>query len=181
MNGLTSYAASLARGEIPDHSFSVSDQMITADPSTPRGTESAWSYTHLPFGAELSAADIDRQVERVEGVEERHVPGFMDGIVVRFVQSPATLERENPNVRHGAINGGTAPLHQQLIFRPTVGLGGAATPIDRLFLAGSSPHPGGGVRGAAGSSAARAALARSGRFGWVTRQASAELMRRLYR
>ncbi len=32
--------------------------------------------------------------------------------------------------------------------------------IDRLFLAGASAHPGGGVHGSAGANAARAALAR---------------------
>jgi phytoene dehydrogenase-like protein len=182
MNGLTSYSASLARREIPDHPFIVLGQMTTADPSrSPRGTESAWSYTHLPLAADLSAAVIDRHVERVERIVERHAPGFIDSIVARFIQSPAALEHENPNLRHGAINGGTAQLHQQLIFRPTIGLGGAATPIDRLFLAGSSAHPGGGVHGGPGSNAARAALARSGARGWVTRKASEKLMQGLYR
>jgi hypothetical protein len=40
------------------------------------------------------------------------------------------------------------------------GLGRPDTPVDRLFLAGASAHPGGGVHGAPGANAARAALAR---------------------
>ncbi|MEU8390206.1 NAD(P)/FAD-dependent oxidoreductase, partial [Micromonospora sp. NPDC048843] len=40
------------------------------------------------------------------------------------------------------------------------GLGRADTPVDRLFLASASAHPGGGVHGAPGANAARAALAR---------------------
>jgi phytoene dehydrogenase-like protein len=40
------------------------------------------------------------------------------------------------------------------------GLGRADTPVDRLYLAGSSAHPGGGVHGGPGANAARAALAR---------------------
>ena len=45
------------------------------------------------------------------------------------------------------------------------GLGRADTPVDRLYLAGASAHPGGGVHGAGGANAARAALARNGRLG----------------
>ena len=58
-----------------------------------------------------------------------------------------------------ALNGGTAQLHQQLVFRPLPGLGRAETPIRGLFLGSASAHPGGGVHGACGSNAARAALA----------------------
>jgi len=65
------------------------------------------------------------------------------------------------------VNGGTAQLHQQLIFRPTVGLGRAETPIRGLYLASASAHPGGGVHGACGANAARAALAADGRRRFV--------------
>jgi phytoene dehydrogenase-like protein len=58
----------------------------------------------------------------------------------------------------GALNGGTAQLHQQLVFRPAPGLGRPETPVARLYLASSSAHPGGGVHGAPGAIAARAAL-----------------------
>ena len=182
LNGLTSFAGALARQEIPQQPFILFGQMTTADPTrSPSGTESAWGYTHLPIGREFTDEDIDRHVELVESTIERHAPGFTALIRGRYVQSPARLARENPNLWHGAINGGTAQLHQQLIFRPTVGLGGAATPIDRLFLAGSSAHPGGGVHGGPGSNAARAALARAGWTGWLNRTMSAALMSRLYR
>ena len=74
----------------------------------------------------------------------------------------------NPSLVDGAINAGTAAIHQQLVFRPVPGLGRADTPVDRLYLAGASAHPGGGVHGAAGANAARAALARDGRLGPAT-------------
>lgn len=67
----------------------------------------------------------------------------------------------------GAINGGATAIHQELVFRPTPGLSRADTPIDRLFLAGASAHPGGAVHGGPGSNAARAALARAGIAGPV--------------
>ena len=73
--------------------------------------------------------------------------------------SPADLQHRDPNLVGGAINGGTAQLYQQLVFRPTPGLGRPETPIRSLYLASASAHPGGGVHGACGSNAARAALA----------------------
>ena len=70
----------------------------------------------------------------------------------------AELERRDANLVGGAVAGGTAALHQQLIFRPVPGLGRAGTPIGGLYLASASAHPGGGVHGARGANAARAAL-----------------------
>jgi phytoene dehydrogenase-like protein len=112
---------------------------------------------------------------------DQHAPGFAKTIVGRSVQSPATLETQNPAQVGGAINGGTAQLHQQLIFRPVVGLGGADTPIHNLYLAGSSAHPGGGVHGGPGSNAALAALHNEGARGTVRRRTVRAAMRRIYR
>ncbi|MCW2521902.1 MAG: FAD-dependent oxidoreductase [Frankiales bacterium] len=155
--------------------------MTTSDSSrSPAGTESAWAYTHLPIGVELTEDEIQTQVRLVEAVIEARAPGFGALVLGRHVQSPASLEGANPSLVHGAINGGTAQLHQQLIFRPTVGLGGASGPIDRLYLAGSSAHPGGGVHGGPGANAAHAALAREGRLGAGKRKAAQLMMDRIY-
>jgi phytoene dehydrogenase-like protein len=67
----------------------------------------------------------------------------------------------------GAVNGGTSAIHQQLVFRPTTGLGRPETPVAGLFLASASAHPGGGVHGACGWNAARAALGAASRTGRV--------------
>ena len=58
-------------------------------------------------------------------------------------------------------------IHQQLVFRPTPRLGRAETPIRGLYLASASAHPGGGVHGACGANAARAALAADRRARFV--------------
>ncbi|HEV2885443.1 MAG TPA: NAD(P)/FAD-dependent oxidoreductase [Jatrophihabitans sp.] len=182
LDGLTRYAADLATRQVPRQPFLLFGQMTTADPSrSPEGTESAWAYTHLPPNVEFSDEVIAEHVERIEACIERHAPGFAELVVGRYVQSPARLEQENPSLVHGAVNGGTAQLHQQLVFRPVPGFGGASTPIDRLFLSGSSAHPGGGVHGGPGSNAARAALAREGLLGGGRRKAAQLLMNRLYR
>jgi phytoene dehydrogenase-like protein len=161
LRGLSRYAGDLAAGDVPASPFLVAGQMTTADPSrSPEGTEVVWAYTHLPRRTRWQPAEMDRVVSRMEDVFERHAPGFRDLVVGRQVAGPDWLESANPSLSSGAVNGGTAGLHQQLMFRPVAGIGRADTPIDRLFLASASAHPGGGVHGAPGANAARAALAR---------------------
>ena len=90
---------------------------------------------------------------------EDQAPGFGSRVLTRRILGPADLEARNANLVGGALNGGTAQLHQQLVFRPVPGLGRAETPIRGLYLGSASAHPGGGVHGGAGSNAARAAIA----------------------
>jgi phytoene dehydrogenase-like protein len=182
MNGLTRYAASIAAQELPRHPFVLLGQMTTSDPTrSPTGTESAWAYTHVPEGLELSAETLDEHVRRIEAVIERHAPGFGQLILARRVLSPAALEGSEANLVGGAVNGGTANIHQQLIFRPVPGLGRPETPIDGIYLAGSSAHPGGGVHGAPGANAARAAIKRRALTGKLRRRAIDYAYGRIYR
>ena len=110
-----------------------------------------------------SEAETAAFADRMEDEIERWAPGFRSLIRRRHVATPVSLEADNPNLIGGATNGGTAQLHQQLIFRPVPGLGRPETPIKGLFLGSASAHPGGGVHGACGSNAARAALAAESR------------------
>ena len=90
--------------------------------------------------------------------------------MARRVLGPREMEARDANLVGGALNGGTAQLHQQLVFRPVPGLGRAETPVRGLYLGSASAHPGGGVHGACGDNAARAALAprpgATARAGW---------------
>jgi phytoene dehydrogenase-like protein len=165
LDGMSQYCADLARHRVPGRPFVLLGQMTTADPTrSPAGTESAWAYTHIPHGRPVDADAVARSIEQAV---ERHAPGFRDLIVGRYVQGPEEFVGRDPGLLGGAINGGTGALHQQLFFRPVPGLGRPDTPVDRLFLAGSSAHPGGAVHGVPGANAARAALRRSGVFGDV--------------
>jgi phytoene dehydrogenase-like protein len=182
MDGLAGYSADLGRGRLPELPFVLLGQMTTADPTrSPAGTESVWAYTHIPQRLAGDTELMRRQAQRVEELVERHAPGFRAAILARTVQLPADLQRHNPSLFGGAVNGGTAAVHQELVFRPVPGLGRADTPIDRLYLASSSAHPGGGVHGAPGANAARAALARNGLAGAPYAAAVRAAHRRLYR
>ena len=168
--GFVDVAASLSHGRVPDRPFLVLGQMTTTDPSrSPAGTESAWAYTHVPHGVRWSPEVATEEVRRVEDAVERVAAGFQGAVTGRFVQMPADLEAADANLAGGAINGGTSAVHQELFLRPTPGLGRPETPITGLYLASASAHPGGGVHGACGWNAARAALAASGPRGALRR------------
>jgi phytoene dehydrogenase-like protein len=161
--GLVRWSADIQTGTLPDSPFQLFGQMTTTDPTrSPTGTESAWAYTHLPRGVDDNdAADV--LAERTEDVVEAHAPGFRDRILHRILQRPRDLQDADANLVHGAVNGGTAQLFQQLVFRPVPGLGRPETPIGNLYLGSAAAHPGGGVHGICGFLAARAAL---GEHGW---------------
>ena len=162
--------AQLSTGSIPERPFLLIGQMTTADPTrSPAGTESLWAYTHVPqrvlndAGGNLTgswdADEAERFADRMQDRIEQRAPGFSERIIARRILTPIDLERRNASLIGGSINGGTAALDQQLIFRPIPGLGRASTPIRGLYLRPSSAHPGGSVHGACGMNAARAALA----------------------
>lgn len=172
--GFVDFAADLSTGRVPRRPFLLFGQMTTADGTrSPVGTESAWAYTHVPGSVggspDWSGSPLDDHVRVMEQAVERVAPGFAETVVARHVQGPSALEGADANLVGGAINAGTAALHQQLVFRPTPGLGRPETPIPGLYLAGASAHPGGGVHGACGWNAARAALSANGRTGAVHR------------
>lgn len=170
LDGFVGFAADLTLRRAPERPFLLFGQMTTADATrSPAGTESAWAYTHLPHAVAHDPAAVDLQIDRVEDALERATPGFRDLIRQQHVQRPGDLHDADGNLIDGALNGGTAAIHQQLVFRPFPGLGRPETPIPGLYLASASAHPGGGVHGACGWNAARAALAADGRRGAVKR------------
>jgi len=170
LDGFVDFAADLSVRRVPRQPFVLFGQMTTADPTrSPAGTESAWAYTHVPEGPQWTSERVAEHAARVEAAVEAVAPGFGATVIGRDVQSPADLEDADANLVGGAINGGTASVHQQLFLRPTPGTGRPETPLDGLFLASASAHPGGGVHGACGWNAAQAALSANGRLGQARR------------
>jgi phytoene dehydrogenase-like protein len=169
MDGLTQATVQLAERRIPAHPFLVLGQYSMVDPSrSPQGTETAWAYTHVPqnpasdaageVSGDWSSNNAEVFADRMEEQVERMAPGFRSHIISRHIQTPLYLEEHNRNLVGGAINGGTAQLYQQAIFRPYPGRGRPTTPVRGLYLASSSAHPGGGLHGGPGGNAARTAL-----------------------
>ncbi|MET1058614.1 MAG: NAD(P)/FAD-dependent oxidoreductase [Nocardioides sp.] len=167
---MTESLGQVQAGAVPARPFLLAGQMTTTDPTrSPEGTESFWAYTHVPQQVRRDAGDgtvlgiwdrddCERFADRIQARIEEVAPGFGSRVRTRRVLGPHELEARNANLIGGAINGGTAQLHQQLVFRPVPGWGRAETPIAGLYLGSASAHPGGGVHGTPGMNAARAAL-----------------------
>jgi phytoene dehydrogenase-like protein len=170
IDALTVHAGELSRHLIPSRPFLLFGQYSMLDETrAPAGAETAWAYTHTPqqphgdAGPDGLTGSWDERetelfVERIEMQIEELAPGFKSLIRKRHVLTPRTFPLHDENLVNGALNGGTAQLHQQLVFRPYTGSGRPETPIKALYLGGASAHPGGGVHGSPGANAARAAL-----------------------
>ncbi len=170
VDALTASSSALARGLVPSTPFLILGQQSMTDPTRmPKGAETVWAYTHVPreirgdeadeLTLPLDASGLDRFADRMQHEIEKLAPGFGDTVRDRHVMGPGDIEARNANLSGGAIGGGTSQLYQQLVFRPTPGIGRPETPIRSLYLASASAHPGGGVHGACGANAARVAVA----------------------
>jgi phytoene dehydrogenase-like protein len=95
--------------------------------------------------------------EHIEAQIERFAPGFRDCVLARHSMSAVDLEKSNPNLAGGDINGGAVNF-AQLIARPILSPTPYRTPLTGIYLCSASTPPGGGVHGMCGYHAARAAL-----------------------
>jgi phytoene dehydrogenase-like protein len=144
--------AAVWRDEHPERPFVLLAQQSLFDRTrAPEGRHTVWAYCHVPNGSTLDMTG------RIEAQIERFAPGFRDRILARNAMGPADLERMNPNLVGGDINGGVMDL-RQLFTRPMPRPNPYSTPAKGLYICSSSTPPGGGVHGISGYLAARAAL-----------------------
>lgn len=126
---------------------------------------SAWAQWH-PY--ELSTGEhwddiAAREADKVIAQVERVAPGFTDTIEHMHVQTPLDLEREL-GLRRGNVMHVEMGLDSMFGYRPLPELAGYRTPVRGLFLTGASTHPGGGVFGASGRTAARVVMSQRRRW-----------------
>jgi phytoene dehydrogenase-like protein len=173
VDSMTQALNAVGAHSVPAEPFLLVGQMTTSDPTrSPAGTEALWAYTHVPQEVHRDDGpdgitgiwddtEIERMADRMQARLETYAPGFGSTVRARRVLGPHQMQSRDANLVNGALGGGTAGLHQQLVLRPVPGMGRAGTAVRGLFLASASAHPGGGVHGACGSNAARAALAQA--------------------
>ena len=155
---LRSAHADFSAGRPPGDPAALAMSFSGIDPSlAPDGkhTVSVWGQWH-PFELsgshkwdDIAAAEGERLIEAVE----RAAPGFVGSVEAVHVQTPVDLEREL-----GLLRGNVMHVEMELdalfSLRPLPELAGHRTPIPGFYLTGASTHPGGGVSGASGRSAA---------------------------
>lgn len=180
VTGLLRWFSDLETDTVPRHPFALVGQMSSIDATrSPVGTETLWVYSHLPRRVTDQTAALTL-VDRLEGMLDDLAPGWRDLVIDRWEQTPAALHQSNPNLGEGAVGGGTQQLFQQALWRPVTGLGGPRTHLAGLYLGSAAVHPGGGVHGACGYLAARAALADSAWWGRPLAKVATATLHRLY-
>ena len=69
----------------------------------------------LQAHSQVRYADVDRVVAGIEAAVDRVAPGFRDLVLARSVQGPPDLERTDPALVGGSINGGTAAIQLVIV------------------------------------------------------------------
>jgi phytoene dehydrogenase-like protein len=138
--------------------FSTSDDTLAPPGQHVVTIWGQWYPYALADGSDWDAIADDAAQRLVEAVD-RYAPGFADSVQRLYVQTPVALERElsllRGNVMHVEMG-----LASMFGFRPTPALSGHRVPgLAGLYLTGASTHPGGGVSGNSGRTAARVVLA----------------------
>ncbi len=144
------------------------------DPFIESVIPSAWDPTVAPIGRHWMSNFIqycppklaegpwtperrDRFGKVVVDKIERYSPGFKDLIVHMEVRTPHEIENE-VGLTEGNIFQGELTIDQLFFNRPFPGYGQYRMPVRRLYMSGSSTHPGGGVSATCGANCAREIL-----------------------
>ncbi|MDQ1662767.1 MAG: hypothetical protein QOJ68_2747, partial [Blastococcus sp.] len=152
-------AGRLPRAPVPlAMCFSASDDTLAPAGQHVVTIWGQWYPYTLADGNDWDAL-AESEAARLVAAVDRYAPGFADSVQRLYVQTPLELERElslpRGNVMHVEMG-----LASMFGFRPTPALSGHRVPgLPGLYLAGASTHPGGGVAGFSGRTAARLLLA----------------------
>jgi phytoene dehydrogenase-like protein len=151
-------AGRLPRSPVPlGMCFSASDDTLAPPGQHVVTIWGQWYPYALADGADWDAL-AEAEARRLIDAVDRHAPGFARSVQRLYVQTPLELEREL-SLPHGNVMHVEMGLASMFAFRPTPALSGYTVPgLPGLYLAGASTHPGGGVSGNSGRTAARVLL-----------------------
>jgi phytoene dehydrogenase-like protein len=151
-----------AQGRFPDVLMGNGACNSQVDPTyAPAGGHSAFWWPFAPYAVdgdvENWARHKDDFAQRVLDVWREYASNLDDDNVrARFLFTPRDIERHCVNMHRGAVRMGAYVPSQLGINRPHPLLSGTRTPVEALYLCGSSTGNGGGINGAPGYIAANA-------------------------
>jgi phytoene dehydrogenase-like protein len=133
------------------------------DPSqAPPGCHTAFMWEKLPYRLNGDARNWDGARDAhgraMLNLWRQYAPNLSDAVIDSFTRSPLDVERCLPNMREGDLLIGAFSNDQVGFNRPFPGAGSYRTHLSRLYLCGSSSHPGGNVTGLPGYNAAQVIL-----------------------
>ena len=155
------YSEAMA-GLLPREPVLVCGQPTAIDPArAPPGKHILWVQVRvLPAQIRGDAAGAipardwasvkEQYADRVLDIVEGYAPGTKAKVLARYVESPADLERRNPNLVGGDNLAGSHRLSQNFLFRPFPGWARWRTPLKNLYLIGASTWPGAGTGAGSG-------------------------------
>lgn len=147
------------QGKVPDDLIGNGTCHSQFDPTyAPAGKHVAFWYPFAPYALEDGPDGWDRRKDeytaRLLQDWQRYAPNLDSrNVLAKFLYTPRDIPRFNPNMVNGAIRMGAFIPSQLGVNRPHPLLADYRTPVEGLYLAGSSNH-GGGANGAPGYNAA---------------------------
>lgn len=135
-------------------------------PSDPFLWTACWTLmdpSRAPTGKHTLIMDTFVPTELADGSDwERIAPNYVDSVLLRqlqrytsnmtsdnilgqYIDTGPSIARANWSFVDGTTTGGERTLAQMGCFRPVPGYADYRSPIKRLYLAGPSTHPGGGI------------------------------------
>ncbi|MDA2934633.1 NAD(P)/FAD-dependent oxidoreductase [Acidobacteria bacterium AH-259-D05] len=147
-------------GRLPSRLQLIGGVPTIFDPTqAPEGKHVAWFWQVAPYflkeGPQHWDDIIDEVCEREIELLHEYAPNInKDTIVDWFGQSPLDIERHFPNMQHGDWMCGELSPDQFLDKRPFPECSQYRTPVEGLYITGSSCHPGGNITGAPAYNAA---------------------------
>ena len=132
------------------------------DPSyAPGGKHVAFWWPFAPYSVdgspqewERNRAEYARRILDYWRIYASNIEG--DNLIGTYLFTPLDVEKLNANMRQGAVRVGAYVPNQLGINRPHPLMPGSRTPVEGLYLCGSSSGNGGGINGAPGYIAANA-------------------------
>lgn len=148
-------------GRPPDYPPVMQMSFTAVDPSlAPAGKHLLYSWSsYHPYHLEGEKWDdiAEREADKIWDVVCEYTPNMKGKLIDRYIQTPLEIERVIGLVQ-GDVTHLEMSMDQMFSFRPLPELSGYKTPIEGVYLTGASTHPGGGVWGASGRSAAKVML-----------------------